>query len=72
MSPASGVAHEDDVTRDFAHTRREAEALIGIAAALLKAIPGPLAWRNGSSKRQQPHRPYVSLIAPEKPADLPG
>lgn len=40
---ASGATHEDDVTRDFAYNRREAEALIGIAAALLKAAPGPLA-----------------------------
>jgi hypothetical protein len=43
MSQASGAAHEDDVTKDFAYTRREAEALIAIAAALLKAAPGPLA-----------------------------
>jgi len=43
MSQASGAAHEDDVTKDFAYTRREAEALIGIAAALLKAASGPLA-----------------------------
>jgi hypothetical protein len=40
---ASGAAHEDEVTKEFAYTRREAEALIGIAAALLKATPGPLA-----------------------------
>jgi hypothetical protein len=40
---ASGAAHEDEVTKEFAYTRREAEALIGIAAALLKAAPGPLA-----------------------------
>jgi hypothetical protein len=40
---ASGAIHEDDVTRDFSYSRREAEALIGIAAALLKAAPGPLA-----------------------------
>jgi len=43
MSQASGAAHEDDVTKDFVYTRREAEALIGVAAALLKAAPGPLA-----------------------------
>lgn len=42
MSQASGAAHEDDVTKDFVYNRREAEALIGIAAALLKAAPGPL------------------------------
>jgi predicted S18 family serine protease len=42
MSQTSGAAHEDDVTKDFTYTRREAEALIGIAAALLKAAPGPL------------------------------
>lgn len=42
MGQASGAAHEDDVTKDFAYTRREAEALVGIAAALLKADPGPL------------------------------
>ncbi len=42
MSQASGAAHEDDVTKGFVYTRREAEALIGIAAALLKAAPGPL------------------------------
>lgn len=40
---ASGAVHEDEVTKEFAYTRREAEALIGIAAALLKAAPGPLA-----------------------------
>jgi hypothetical protein len=40
---ASGATHEDDVTKDFTYNRREAEALIGIAAALLKAAPGPLA-----------------------------
>jgi hypothetical protein len=43
LDQASGAAHEDEVTKDFAYTRREAEALIGIAAALLKAAPGPLA-----------------------------
>jgi hypothetical protein len=43
LDQASGAAHEDDVTKEFAYTRREAEALIGIAAALLKAAPGPLA-----------------------------
>jgi hypothetical protein len=42
LDQASGAAHEDDVTKEFAYTRREAEALIGIAAALLKAAPGPL------------------------------
>jgi hypothetical protein len=31
------------VTKDFIYTQREAEALIGIAAALLKVAPGPLA-----------------------------
>jgi hypothetical protein len=40
---ASGAIHEDDVTRDFTYSRREAESLIGIAVALLKAAPGPLA-----------------------------
>jgi hypothetical protein len=40
---ASGATHEDEVTKDFTYNRREAEALIGIAAALLKAAPGPLA-----------------------------
>jgi hypothetical protein len=39
---ASGAIHEDDVTRSFTYNRREAEAIIGIAAALLKAAPGPL------------------------------
>jgi hypothetical protein len=43
FSQAAGAAHEDDVTKEFTYTRREAEALIGIAAALLKAAPGPLA-----------------------------
>jgi hypothetical protein len=38
---ASGAIHEDDVTRSFTYNRGEAEALIGIAAALLKAAPGP-------------------------------
>jgi hypothetical protein len=44
LDQAAGAAHEDDVTKAFAYSRREAEALIGIAAALLKAAPGPLAW----------------------------
>lgn len=43
LDQASGAAHEDEVTKEFAYTRREAEALIGIAAALLKAAPGPVA-----------------------------
>jgi hypothetical protein len=43
LDQASGAAHEDEVTKEFVYTRREAEALIGIAAALLKAAPGPLA-----------------------------
>lgn len=40
---ASGSVHDDEVTKKFVYTRREAEALIGIAAALLKAAPGPMA-----------------------------
>jgi hypothetical protein len=43
LDQAAGAAHEDEVTKAFIYTRREAEALIGIAAALLKAAPGPLA-----------------------------
>jgi hypothetical protein len=30
------------VTKEFVYSRKEAEALIGIAAALLKAAPDPL------------------------------
>jgi hypothetical protein len=40
---ASGAVHEDEVTKEFVYNRREAEALIGIGAALLKAGPDPLA-----------------------------
>lgn len=43
LDQAAGAAHEDEVTKAFIYSRREAEALIGIAAALLKAAPGPLA-----------------------------
>jgi hypothetical protein len=43
LDQAAGAAHEDEVTKDFTYNRRDAEALIGIAAALLKAAPGPLA-----------------------------
>jgi hypothetical protein len=43
LDQAAGAAHEDEVTKEFAYNRREAEALIGIAAALLKVAPGPLA-----------------------------
>jgi hypothetical protein len=39
---ASGALHADDMTKDFSYTRREAEALIGVAASLLKAAPGPI------------------------------
>jgi len=39
---AAGAVHEDEVTKEFAYSRREAEALIGIAAALLKAAPDPI------------------------------
>jgi cell division septum initiation protein DivIVA len=42
LDQASGAAHEDEVTKEFAYSRREAEAMTGIAAALLKAAPGPL------------------------------
>ena len=42
LDQAAGAAHEDEVTKDFSYSRREAEALIGIAAALLKAAPDPL------------------------------
>jgi hypothetical protein len=42
LDQAAGAAHEDEVTKDFSYSRREAEALIGIAAALLKAAPCPL------------------------------
>ncbi|WP_405386279.1 hypothetical protein OG596_01615 [Streptomyces sp. NBC_01102] len=36
---ASGAEHADEVTRDFSYSRREAEALIGIAASLLRTVP---------------------------------
>lgn len=39
---ASGAEHADEVTKDFTYTRREAEALVGIAASLLKSVPGPI------------------------------
>jgi hypothetical protein len=42
LDQAAGAAHEDEVTKAFVYSRRDAEALIGIAAALLKAAPGPL------------------------------
>jgi hypothetical protein len=38
---ASGAEHADEVTKDFVYTRRETEAVIGIAASLLKSVPGP-------------------------------
>jgi hypothetical protein len=38
---ASGAQHADEVTKDFTYSRREAEALIGIAASLLKSVPSP-------------------------------
>ncbi|MFE5096622.1 hypothetical protein ACFRCI_41510 [Streptomyces sp. NPDC056638] len=36
---ASGAEHADEVTKDFSYSRGEAEALIGIAASLLRAVP---------------------------------
>ncbi|MFE4626010.1 hypothetical protein [Streptomyces mirabilis] len=38
---ASGAEHADEVTKDFSYSRGEAEALIGIAASLLRAVPVP-------------------------------
>lgn len=38
---ASGAEHADEVTKDFSYSRGEAEALIGIAASLLRAVPAP-------------------------------
>ncbi|MFF7603239.1 hypothetical protein [Streptomyces mirabilis] len=38
---ASGAEHADEVTKDFTYSRREAEALIGIAGSLLRAVPAP-------------------------------
>ncbi|MFE2610730.1 hypothetical protein ACFXDI_47210 [Streptomyces mirabilis] len=38
---ASGAEHADEVTKDFTYSRGEAEALIGIAASLLRAVPAP-------------------------------
>ncbi|MEU1630307.1 hypothetical protein ABZ746_34435 [Streptomyces sp. NPDC020096] len=38
---ASGAEHADEVTKDFTYSRAEAEALIGIAAALLNIAPSP-------------------------------
>jgi hypothetical protein len=39
---AAGAIHDDPLTKTFVYSRAEAEALIGIAAALLKAAPAPL------------------------------
>jgi hypothetical protein len=61
LDQASGSAHEDEVTKEFTYTRREAEALIGIAAASSADSPsGPAAlksrrdlaadWSNGLSE----------------------
>ncbi|MGW7230640.1 hypothetical protein [Streptomyces cyaneofuscatus] len=36
---ASGAEHADEVTKDFSYSRGEAEALIGIVASLLRAVP---------------------------------
>ncbi|WP_369192422.1 hypothetical protein [Streptomyces sp. R08] len=38
---ASGAEHADEVTKDFTYSRGEAEALIGIAASFLRAVPTP-------------------------------
>ncbi|MGW1807147.1 hypothetical protein [Streptomyces sp. NPDC002078] len=38
---ASGAEHADEVTKDFSYSRGEAEALIGIAASLLRVVPAP-------------------------------
>ncbi|MBO1332573.1 hypothetical protein [Streptomyces sp. VRA16 Mangrove soil] len=38
---ASGAEHADEITKDFAYSRGEAEALIAIAASLLRAVPAP-------------------------------
>ncbi|MGW8768264.1 hypothetical protein ACWGN5_37960 [Streptomyces sp. NPDC055815] len=38
---ASGAEHADDVTKDFEYSRTEAEALIGIAASLLRVVSTP-------------------------------
>ncbi|WP_210564052.1 hypothetical protein, partial [Streptomyces sp. AgN23] len=38
---ASGAEHADEMTKDFSYSRGEAEALIGIAASLLRAAPAP-------------------------------
>ncbi|GAA2996465.1 hypothetical protein GCM10010519_31790 [Streptomyces lactacystinicus] len=35
----SGAQHADEVTKDFRYSRADAEALIGIAGSLLKAVP---------------------------------
>lgn len=42
LDQAAGAAHEDEVTKEFSYSRRDVEAVIGIAASLLKAAPGPL------------------------------
>jgi hypothetical protein len=41
FSQASGAAHDDEVTKTFSYSREEAEALIGMAASLLRAVPVP-------------------------------
>jgi hypothetical protein len=38
---ASGATHDDDVTKTFVYSREETEALIGMAAGLLRAVPVP-------------------------------
>jgi hypothetical protein len=45
---ASGAEHADEVTKDFIYTRRETEAVIGIAASLLKSVAGPISQRRPS------------------------
>ena len=52
-TPAHRTSHAS-AEKEFSYTRREAEALIGIATGLLKAAPGPLAW--------VPHRPTDSEV----------
>ncbi|MEV6357898.1 hypothetical protein [Streptomyces hydrogenans] len=38
---ASGAEHADEITKDFEYSRTEAEALIGIAASLLRVVSTP-------------------------------
>jgi hypothetical protein len=52
------------VTKEFAYTRREAEALIGIAAALLKAAPRPPCLSRLRTVRAIAARPVPSLRGP--------